>query len=124
MQPVRTKIINVSSVLIIERMSIGEDKPSEHEDETRSRITVSKQFKDKVVKPILKVHENQFFESKPHKFRHFQRHFRRDEFLGRINEMVYFLPFSKSEINKLILKELEFWKKRVRSLCSTIIGHI
>jgi ATP-dependent Clp protease ATP-binding subunit ClpB len=28
--------------------------------------------------------------------------------------MVYFLPFSKSEINKLLLKELEFWKKRVR----------
>jgi ATP-dependent Clp protease ATP-binding subunit ClpB len=27
--------------------------------------------------------------------------------------MVYFLPFSKSEINKLLLKELEFWKKRV-----------
>jgi ATP-dependent Clp protease ATP-binding subunit ClpB len=42
-----------------------------------------------------------------------KRHFRRDEFLGRINEMVYFLPFSKSEINKLLLKELEFWKKRV-----------
>ncbi|CAF4477819.1 unnamed protein product, partial [Rotaria magnacalcarata] len=26
--------------------------------------------------------------------------------------MVYFLPFSQSEINKLLLKELEFWKNR------------
>ncbi|UJR30524.1 hypothetical protein I4U23_018053 [Adineta vaga] len=66
------------------------------EDDGKNRITVSKQFKDKVVKPILK------------------KHFRRDEFLGRINEMVYFLPFSKSEINKLLLKELEFWKKRAK----------
>ncbi|CAF3489770.1 unnamed protein product [Rotaria socialis] len=66
----------------------------QQDDDGKSRITVSKQFKDKVVKPILK------------------KHFRRDEFLGRINEMVYFLPFSKSEINKLLLKELEFWKNR------------
>ena len=48
-----------------------------------------------------------------------QKHFRRDEFLGRINEMIYFLPFSKSEINKLLLKELEFWQKRVRTILSS-----
>ncbi|CAF2126182.1 unnamed protein product [Rotaria magnacalcarata] len=66
----------------------------QQDDDGKNRITVSKQFKDKVVKPILK------------------KHFRRDEFLGRINEMVYFLPFSQSEINKLLLKELEFWKNR------------
>ncbi|CAF1076813.1 unnamed protein product [Rotaria sordida] len=74
----------------------SDDTNQQQEDDGKSRITVSKQFKDKVVKPILK------------------RHFRRDEFLGRINEMVYFLPFSKSEINKLLLKELEFWKKRAK----------
>ena len=34
--------------------------------------------------------------------------------------MVYFLPFSKSEINKLLLKELEFWKKRVRDFALSI----
>ncbi|CAF1132932.1 unnamed protein product, partial [Didymodactylos carnosus] len=42
------------------------------------------------------------------------RHFRRDEFLGRINEMVYFLPFSRAEIVKLLTKELEFWQKRAK----------
>lgn len=61
-------------------------------DET---ITISREFKDKVVKPILK------------------RHFRRDEFLGRINEIVYFLPFSRSELLSLVTRELETWAKRV-----------
>ncbi|CAF3685833.1 unnamed protein product [Adineta steineri] len=74
----------------------SDNTDQQQDDEGKTRITVSKQFKDKVVKPILK------------------KHFRRDEFLGRINEMVYFLPFSKSEINKLLLKELEFWKKRAK----------
>jgi len=49
-----------------------------------------------VVKPILK------------------RHFKRDEFLGRINEFVYFLPFSRLELVRLVTKELEFWAKKVK----------
>ncbi|ESO88461.1 hypothetical protein LOTGIDRAFT_234520 [Lottia gigantea] len=57
-------------------------------------VTISRNFKDFVVRPILK------------------RNFRRDEFLGRINEIVYFLPFSRSELSKLVTKELEFWAKR------------
>lgn len=58
-------------------------------------ITISRKFKEQVVQPILK------------------RHFRRDEFLGRINEIVYFLPFSRSELLKLVTKELEYWAKKV-----------
>ena len=48
-------------------------------------------------------------------FSHFkwQLHFRRDEFLGRINEMVYFLPFSRSELLSLVTRELDFWSKMV-----------
>lgn len=42
-----------------------------------------------------------------------QLHFRRDEFLGRINEMVYFLPFSRSELLSLVTRELDFWSKMV-----------
>lgn len=44
-----------------------------------------------------------------------QAHFRRDEFLGRINEIVYFLPFCHSELLQLVSKELSFWAKKVRS---------
>ncbi|EEB19631.1 suppressor of potassium transport defect, putative [Pediculus humanus corporis] len=67
----------------------GEDNASMTE-----QVTVSRDFKEEVVQPILK------------------RHFRRDEFLGRINEIVYFLPFSQSELLKLVTKELDYWKKR------------
>lgn len=45
-----------------------------------------------------------------------QAHFRRDEFLGRINEIVYFLPFCHSELLQLVSKELSFWAKKV---CNT-----
>ena len=44
-----------------------------------------------------------------------QRHFKRDEFLGRINEMLYFLPFSRSELNLLVEKQLNTWKDRVHA---------
>ncbi len=57
---------------------------------------MSKKFKDNVVKPILK------------------KHFKRDEFLGRINEFVYFLPFSRSELIQLVTRELEFWAKKAK----------
>ena len=46
-----------------------------------------------MVKPILKFH------------------FKRDEFLGRINEFVYFLPFSDSELRQLVEFQLKMWKR-------------
>lgn len=62
--------------------------------EINEHVTVTKHFKENVIRPILK------------------KHFKRDEFLGRINEMVYFLPFSRNELHQLVAKELEFWAKR------------
>nr|XP_034299821.1 caseinolytic peptidase B protein homolog isoform X2 [Crassostrea gigas] len=64
--------------------------------EAAERITISRKFKDDVVRPILK------------------RAFRRDEFLGRINEIVYFLPFSRSELSKLVTKELQYWSEQAK----------
>jgi ATP-dependent Clp protease ATP-binding subunit ClpB len=64
-------------------------------DAAPENITISRNFKENVVQPILK------------------RHFRRDEFLGRINEIVYFLPFSQSELLQLVTKELTFWAQKV-----------
>ncbi|KAL8191378.1 UNVERIFIED_CONTAM: hypothetical protein K2H54_073253 [Gekko kuhli] len=61
------------------------------------KITISKQFQENVVRPILKAH------------------FRRHEFLGRINEIVYFLPFCHSELLQLVNKELSFWAKRAKA---------
>ncbi|CAI8040388.1 Caseinolytic peptidase B protein homolog [Geodia barretti] len=65
----------------------SQTEPEEH-------IEISRDFKERVVEPILKSH------------------FKRDEFLGRINEMVYFLPFSRSELNQLVEKELRTWQTR------------
>eukprot|EP00117_Sycon_ciliatum_P035108 scpid44460/ scgid0898/ Caseinolytic peptidase B protein homolog; Suppressor of potassium transport defect 3 len=62
--------------------------------EVKESVSVSREFQDKVVRPILK------------------RFFGRDEFLGRINETVYFLPFSNSELLHLTEKELKTWAKR------------
>ncbi|XP_018320048.1 caseinolytic peptidase B protein homolog isoform X2 [Agrilus planipennis] len=63
-------------------------------NEPSDDIQISRKFKDHVVKPILK------------------RHFKRDEFLGRINEIVYFLPFSRVELLQLVGRELDTWAKR------------
>ena len=58
------------------------------------QVVISREFKIRVVEPILK------------------RTFLRDEFLGRINEILYFLPFTRSELNQLVLKEMELWKRK------------
>lgn len=60
---------------------------------------IGREFKDSVIHPILK------------------KHFKRDEFLGRINEIVYFLPFTTDELHQLVTRQLEYWKSKVR-LCS------
>eukprot|EP00126_Sphaerothecum_destruens_P009834 Sdes_comp20602_c0_seq2m15615 len=57
----------------------------------QQEFKVSKTFKEQVVRPILKSH------------------FQRDEFLGRITEILYFLPFSNSELYKLVELELTKW---------------
>ena len=62
-----------------------------------SKIKISRQFKEKVVQPILKYH------------------FRRDEFLGRINEIVYFLPFSRNELVELVSREMKFWGDKAKA---------
>eukprot|EP01134_Creolimax_fragrantissima_P001993 CFRG1993T1 len=76
-------------------------KSNEEEENTAipaaSEIEVTKHFRDNVIRPILKAH------------------FKRNEFLGRINEIVYFLPFSKSELNELVQMELNRWKEKAEA---------
>jgi ATP-dependent Clp protease ATP-binding subunit ClpB len=52
------------------------------------------QFINKIVHPILK------------------RHFKRDEFLGRINEIIVFHPFVTQDLENIVAKELDKWKTR------------
>ena len=61
----------------------GRKEKREEEEKVGERITISGNFKENVIRPVLKYH------------------FRRDEFLGRINEIVYFLPFSRYKLPNL-----------------------
>ncbi|XP_062442810.1 mitochondrial disaggregase [Rhea pennata] len=82
-----------------EAMELSKKRIAENLEDVQmtDKITISKQFKEKVIRPILKAH------------------FRRDEFLGRINEIVYFLPFCHSELIQLVNKELNFWAKKAKT---------
>ena len=70
-------------------------KTKDNAEDSNSAV-VSRQFKENIVRPILK------------------RHFGRDEFLGRINEFVYFLPFSENELFLLVERELKMWSKHAK----------
>jgi len=64
------------------------------EDAVPEKI-ISEEFEKQIVRPILK------------------EHFQRDEFIDRLNEIVYFLPFSQSELVQLETKEPNFWAQKV-----------
>ncbi|RKP35213.1 P-loop containing nucleoside triphosphate hydrolase protein [Dimargaris cristalligena] len=42
-------------------------------------------------------------------------HFQRDEFLGRINEILFFLPFNQTELHRIVIKELQRWAQKAQS---------
>lgn len=65
-------------------------------EKTSSVDFFGKSFKDEIIYPILR------------------HHFKRDEFLGRIDEMLYFLPFSKHELHQIVTKELDQWAQKVK----------
>lgn len=62
-------------------------------DDPNAAEPISDDFKDKVVLPVLK------------------QHFKRDEFIGRINEILFFLPFTDEQLRALACSELTKWKK-------------
>ncbi|KAL1929425.1 hypothetical protein VTP01DRAFT_1563 [Rhizomucor pusillus] len=74
----------------------------EQEDEEQEliddgHISLSRQFIEKTIYPIL------------------YEHFRRDEFLGRINEVLFFLPFSEEELREITARELRRWAEKART---------
>ncbi|KAI8990078.1 P-loop containing nucleoside triphosphate hydrolase protein [Pilobolus umbonatus] len=69
----------------------GETKTEERQ------ISLSRQFIEKTIYPIL------------------YQHFRRDEFLGRINEVLFFLPFSDEELREITSRELSRWAEKART---------
>ncbi|CAO0791848.1 unnamed protein product [Mucor circinelloides] len=80
-------------------------KPKSEQDKTatasddliKRQISLSRQFIEHVIYPIL------------------YEHFRRDEFLGRINEVLFFLPFSEEELREITSRELSRWAEKARA---------
>lgn len=94
----RGHTINCKDAVFIMTSNLGSQVIAEHAQALRKAsgdceadIELSRDFKEKEMRPILR------------------RHFLRDEFLGRINEMVYFLPFSTSELTQLVDRCLTHW---------------
>ncbi|PZC79052.1 hypothetical protein B5X24_HaOG216867 [Helicoverpa armigera] len=89
--------VRMTPALAVEQRVISRDGNGPEESDPEESLEVSRNFKDSVVRPILK------------------RHFGRDEFLGRINEIVYFLPFSRQELLTLVSLELKAWAEKARA---------
>lgn len=78
------------------KKSSQDDQKSSSNKEER-QISLSRQFIEHTIYPIL------------------YEHFRRDEFLGRINEVLFFLPFSEEELREITSRELSRWAEKART---------
>ncbi|KAJ1919117.1 hypothetical protein H4219_002166 [Mycoemilia scoparia] len=58
--------------------------------------SLSKKFINQTIYPILRSH------------------FQRDEFLGRITETLYFLPFNEQELKEIASKEMQRWAEKAQ----------
>ncbi|KAJ1967214.1 hypothetical protein H4R35_006776, partial [Dimargaris xerosporica] len=59
--------------------------------------SLSKRFVNQTIYPILRSH------------------FQRDEFLGRINETLFFLPFNRAELHQIVRQELTRWTSKAQA---------
>ncbi|KAI9266045.1 P-loop containing nucleoside triphosphate hydrolase protein [Sporodiniella umbellata] len=66
------------------------------EERKRGHVSLSRQFIEHTIYPVL------------------YSHFKRDEFLGRINEVLFFLPFSMDELREITSRELSRWAEKAR----------
>ncbi|KAF5398217.1 Caseinolytic peptidase B protein [Paragonimus heterotremus] len=97
----RGHTIDCKGAIFIMTSNVGSQVIAEHAQALRQAcgnseadIELSRDFKERVMRPILR------------------HNFLRDEFLGRINEMVYFLPFSTSELTQLVYRSLSTWAEK------------
>ncbi|KAF7256536.1 hypothetical protein EG68_06391 [Paragonimus skrjabini miyazakii] len=97
----RGHTIDCKGAIFIMTSNVGSQVIAEHAQALRQAcgnseadVELSRDFKEKVMRPILR------------------HNFLRDEFLGRINEMVYFLPFSTSELTQLVYRSLSTWAEK------------
>lgn len=94
--------VDCKEAIFIMTSNLAQDHIAEFATEFREEngpnapIYPSRAFKQQVIRPILKGH------------------FVRDEFLGRIHEVLYFWPFSEQQMHLLVDKELAKWAQRAK----------
>ena len=86
--------VECKDAMFIMTSNLAQEEIAEKSDELRG--IQSKKFIDDTVFPILR------------------QHFRRDEFLGRIDDIIVFCPFNRPELESIVQLELEKWKKRAQ----------
>eukprot|EP00049_Salpingoeca_infusionum_P010980 m.189715 g.189715 ORF g.189715 m.189715 type:complete len:607 (-) comp14799_c0_seq1:155-1975(-) len=106
--------VDCKDAIFVMTSNLAADVIADHAQDLRIRaeqvtqsdenINLSKNFKSSVIKPILKSH------------------FERNEFLGRIDEILYFLPFSKAELGDLVVMELDKWRERAEARHSILLS--
>ncbi|KAI8081023.1 P-loop containing nucleoside triphosphate hydrolase protein [Thamnidium elegans] len=84
-----------SSVTVI-KSEAKNDKDMEKR-KAEQQMSLSRQFLERTIYPLL------------------YDHFRRDEFLGRINDVLIFLPFSEEELREITSRELSRWAEKART---------
>ncbi|KAI9471956.1 MAG: P-loop containing nucleoside triphosphate hydrolase protein [Benjaminiella poitrasii] len=86
-----------ATVIEPSKKSLPKDSTDEKSVQDNRQISLSRQFIEHTIYPIL------------------YNHFRRDEFLGRINEVLFFLPFSQEELREITSRELSRWAEKART---------
>eukprot|EP01125_Pyxidicula_operculata_P006898 TRINITY_DN2365_c0_g3_i1.p1 TRINITY_DN2365_c0_g3~~TRINITY_DN2365_c0_g3_i1.p1 ORF type:complete len:609 (+),score=120.26 TRINITY_DN2365_c0_g3_i1:34-1860(+) len=89
-----TTTTNTNTTTMTDTTTSSQERGSVVFDDIFSVERDTQKFLQDVVQPILK------------------RHFKRDEFLGRINEIVIFHPFNDMDLNEIVSKELKKWQSR------------
>ncbi|KAI8972019.1 P-loop containing nucleoside triphosphate hydrolase protein [Mycotypha africana] len=82
---------------VVEPAKKNRNDNKEKPKEEQTQISLSRQFIERTIYPIL------------------YNHFHRDEFLGRINEVLFFLPFSEDELREITSRELTRWADKART---------
>jgi ATP-dependent Clp protease ATP-binding subunit ClpB len=92
----RGQTVECKNAVFVMTSNLAQDVIAERGDDLRADDR-RKDIMSAEIEPILKAH------------------FGRDEFLGRINEVVVFTPFSDTELLDLTKMELEKWKQRAET---------
>ncbi|MES1921090.1 Para-hydroxybenzoate--polyprenyltransferase, mitochondrial precursor (PHB:polyprenyltransferase), partial [Bonamia ostreae] len=116
----RGNTVNCPKAIFVMTSNLAQREIADEAESLRSNArsrTVLPQFNQKIEKEKSQILSDEstrlsrkFVEKRIYPVLH--KHFHRDEFIGRINEILFFLPFNEKELKTLTSIELEKWAER------------